>query len=373
MPSIFKTLNVLVVLTFFVSGCLPLTSRDGGGGPSEIAKYGLSSRVTFQSSSFPADIDPSALGPDFPTLLSQTGLFKSTGALVTADGLIPYDVRVPFYSDDAKKRRWMGLPGEAKIVFSPTGDWIFPTNTVFIKHFDLMVTPTTFRRLETRVFIRFQTAGWQGFTYRWNVNQTEAELVDEVGDAEDITITDAQGATRTQTWTYPSRGACMGCHSQAAGYILGARTRQLNMNYNYAERLDNQIRSWNHIGLFTTDVGSHLLYPTFPALADMSASVSDRARAYLEVNCSTCHRPGGSCDVMDLRYDTALNQMDIINVAAANSLGNASAVRVTPGDRDTSVLYQIINRSQGFRMPLGISRIDPEGVSRIGAWIDSLE
>src|ERR1700690_2414717 len=37
----------------------------------------------------------------FPRLLSQTGAFKDTLNLVTADGLIPYDLIVPFWSDGA--------------------------------------------------------------------------------------------------------------------------------------------------------------------------------------------------------------------------------------------------------------------------------
>ena len=60
-----------------------------------------------------------------PRLLSQTGAFKDTRHLAPGNGLIPYDLIVPFWSDGATKKRWIAVP-DGKIKFAPTGEWVFP-------------------------------------------------------------------------------------------------------------------------------------------------------------------------------------------------------------------------------------------------------
>src|SRR5436309_296219 len=67
-----------------------------------------------------------------PPLLSQTGALADTATLAPGPALIPYEVNVPFWSDGAKKRRWMALPDGGTIHFSPGGEWGFPDGTVFV-------------------------------------------------------------------------------------------------------------------------------------------------------------------------------------------------------------------------------------------------
>ncbi len=73
-------------------------------------------------------------------LLSQTGSFTNLANLTPASGLIEYDLNIPFWSDGALKRRWIAIPGNAYIVFSPTGNWTFPIGTVIVKHFEMELT-----------------------------------------------------------------------------------------------------------------------------------------------------------------------------------------------------------------------------------------
>jgi glucose/arabinose dehydrogenase len=68
--------------------------------------------------------------PAFPTKLSQTGLFADTATLAPTAGLRPYDLRWPFWSDGASKRRWLVLPQGGRIEFdreargdSPRAPW----------------------------------------------------------------------------------------------------------------------------------------------------------------------------------------------------------------------------------------------------------
>ena len=45
-----------------------------------------------------------------PRLLSQTGAFADAARLAPASALIPYDIRVPFWSDGAEKTRFIFVP-----------------------------------------------------------------------------------------------------------------------------------------------------------------------------------------------------------------------------------------------------------------------
>ena len=52
-----------------------------------------------------------------------------------ADGLIPYTVNSPLWSDGAVKSRWMALPTNTNIGFARDGEWTFPAGTVFVEKF----------------------------------------------------------------------------------------------------------------------------------------------------------------------------------------------------------------------------------------------
>ena len=77
-------------------------------------------------------------------------------------------------------------------------------------------------------------------------------LVDAGGLDLTFTIKDpvAPGGKQQQTWHVPSRNECMGCHSRAAGFVLGLNTLQMNKDHDYGDVVDNQLRTLNHIGLF---------------------------------------------------------------------------------------------------------------------------
>jgi glucose/arabinose dehydrogenase len=191
---------------------------------------------------------PEPLTP-FPRKLSETGIFTSTKSLSPAPGLIPYSVNVPLWSDYAAKDRYLALPTAKSIEFSPEGHWELPVGAVLVKTFFLDTTrgdPKTRRRLETR-FMVHNERGWDGYTYLWNDEQTDAQLLDTALTKE-YRVKTPQGEI-TQSWYFPSRSDCMLCHNQADGFSLGLNTRQINRNHVYGKVSDNQIRSLNHIGV----------------------------------------------------------------------------------------------------------------------------
>lgn len=307
---------------------------------------------------------------EFPDLLSETGLFADIDNLVAAPGVLEYDVQMPLWSDGARKRRWIALPGTATIGFDETGSWTFPVGTVLVKHFEIDTEPGVTRRLETRVLLNTST-GWGGYTYRWNAQETDAQLLDG-GESETFDIQGNEGPVSI-TWDYPSRAQCLACHTTAAGRVLGLRTQQLNRDFEFPLRVDNQLATWSHIGMFDLNLAAPGQYEAFPLLDDPEVAGELRARAYLDVNCAHCHQPTGPTPVdIDLRSQILTSQMNAILVApSAGDLGQSGAFLITPGHKESSVLWERLRRLDGNRMPtLGTHLVHQEAVDLVGQWID---
>ncbi len=344
--------------------------------------YGLTSRGVA-----PAFLNmPTTFAGAKPQLLSQTGAFTNTPNLGTAGALIPYNVNTPLWSDAASKSRWFVVPNNGapyttgeQIGFATNGEWSFPAGSVFVKHFDLVTNEVSGakRRLETRLLVRDAVGTVYGVTYKWRSDNSEADLLTASLD-ENIAISNASGV-RTQVWHYPSSAECLECHTPAASYVLGLNTRQFNGNLTYPTTgaTDNQLRTLNRIGLFNPAINEAAIpgYYKLSALTNLSASLEDRSRSYLDANCSQCHRPGGNGLTFDARYDTPLASQNIINATLLKGdLGYDNARVVVPKDIWRSILYQ---RSASLdplvKMPtLARNVVDTNAMSVLTAWINSL-
>ncbi|MEZ5989841.1 MAG: PQQ-dependent sugar dehydrogenase [Planctomycetota bacterium] len=316
-------------------------------------------------------------GGKIPAKLSGTGLFQDTAKLVPNTGLIAYDVNSPLWSDDAAKQRWIGVPDGTTIDFSEDGNWAFPVGTILVKHFEIDTGGASLTRLETRVLIH-ETNGWAGYTYVWNAAQTDADLALDGGTtALKVKDPTAPGGFRNQTWTFPDSASCMQCHTSAAGFVLGVRTSQVHRTYPYPLMDDDQLRSWNNIGLFTSSLDEKRIH-TMPQLVDPRGpygNLEQKARSYLEGNCAQCHRPGGPTpNDMDLRASTPILEAGLLDVApTSGDLGLTTPRRVLPGKKESSVLWERMRRLDQHRMPpLGSSVVDQPGVVLVGQWIDGL-
>jgi uncharacterized repeat protein (TIGR03806 family) len=313
-----------------------------------------------------------------PNLLSQTGAFGNLTNLTVVSGLIPYNVNSPLWSDGAVKTRWMALPTNTFIHFAPTGEWTFPNGSVFVKHFELPVNdsnPSLRRRLETRLLVRDTNGLVYGASYKWRADNSDADLVTS-GISEDILINTSSG-TRTQQWYYPGVQDCLSCHTPNSGGVLGVKTRQLNGSFTYAATgiTDNQVRAWNHIGLFDTSVNEAGIpaYSKLVSVTNSSASLEDRFRSYIDANCAHCHRPAGVQAFFDARYDTPLASQGIINGLVQNFLGIESARVVKPGDTNGSILFQRVCSLGSIKMPpLARNVVDEDAVEVIAQWINSI-
>lgn len=297
-------------------------------------------------------------GPALPTLLSGTGCVDLADPQAPPDHAIPYDLNVSFWSDHTSKQRWMVVPDGATITVGPDGDWQLPPGSTLIKTFYRQAQP-----LETRLFVRHDDGAWAGYSYAWDPGGREATLL-------------TAGETRTiagQPWIFPERGDCMYCHSAAAGHSLGLETAQLRREVPGPDGAPlDQLDALVARGVLAARPPGDAL----PAL-DGDAPLAERARAYLHVNCSPCHRPDGPAGRarMDLRRATPLAAAGLCDATPrAGELGLTDARLLWPGDPTRSVLSARLRSAGSTRMPpLASAAVDEQGAALIDAWIADLD
>jgi uncharacterized repeat protein (TIGR03806 family) len=362
------------------SAPVAITVTAGSGLP-----YGLTTNATLAA--FLNQNMPGSYNGAIPPLLSETGAFADTPNRIPAGGLIPYVPNTPLWSDNAVKSRYLALPNNGgpilpaqQIGFAPTGQWTFPSGTVFVKNFDLVVNQTNpsvpVRRLETRLLVRDTNGAVYGVTYKWRPDNSDADLL--TGSlTEAIPVTNATGVF-TQNWYYPSPADCLTCHTAVAGYVLGVNSRQLNGPNTYPATgvTDNQLRTLNRLGVLNPAFNEAAIasYEKLWSISNSGALLVERARSYLDANCAQCHQPGGTGITFDARYDTPLTNQNLINAAASFSLGYDHARVVAPSDVWRSVLYDRMNSvDPTIKMPpLARNLVDTNAVAVMAAWINSL-
>ena len=324
--------------------------------------------------------------PDAPATLSATGAFANIGDAEPASYWVPYGLNQPFWSDGARKTRFIALPNDGlrdtaaeQVVFSATGDWQFPEGTVLMKHFELPTdetNPAQTTRLETRFIVHGEDGDWYGVTYRWRPDQTDADLVSTEQSA-DYTITLAGGGTRTQRWLFPSRADCLRCHNNPGGGALGLRTHQLNGEFTYPSdgQTQNQLLAWSGQGMFdqTLAPASVASMAAAPAFDDPGAPLQHRARSWLDSNCGYCHRPGGANAGFDARFTTPFENQDLVDTPVRDDLGRPGTVVLKEGDPVLSALWQRAAAVGPIAMPpLAKALPQQPAVDVLGAWITSL-
>lgn len=294
-----------------------------------------------------ADGEPPTGGP--PALLSQTGCLDPADPTQMVEGAIPFEIQHPFWSDDAAKRRWLAIPDGTQIAIGPDEDLELPIGTVLIKEFQ-----RAGKRIETRLMVRHEDGGWAGYAYQWRPDGSDAELL--------------QAQTEVQVagpWTIPSRTACLGCHTDAAGGSLSLELGQLGTGALELARM----------GVLAGLDPKKDEVPVWPGVSE-GGSVESRARTYLHVNCSSCHRPeGGTPAELDFRREgDSRVALGICVEPLSGDLGLPNTRIIEPGDPDRSLLYLRMTRRDADGMPpLGSHRVDEEGAELIAAWIRSIE
>ena len=380
---------------------------------------GDSSGGLYHLEAVPAQEKPNS----FPRKLSETNLFQSVANHQVAEGLIPYTVNAPFWSDGAIKSRFIGLPFDGRIGLTEQWAWDLPEETVLVKSFALEMKggdPNSRQWIETRLMVK-QQGEWVGYSYAWNKEQTDAVLVDASGRDQEFAIEEASGV-RTQSWHYPSRTECMVCHSRAAGYVLGVSTYQMNKIHDYGNGVQlNQLDAIEAMGVFKTNwqdpaknslraemeskgksageidrdlaamkVGDgqrsarseRLLGQsgeTYRKLADPYESTPDlerRARSFLHANCAYCHiEAGGGNAKMNLSFYVASDRMGILDVEPTHhTFGKQDAKLIARGDPERSVLLHRVGLRGAGQMPqLSSSLVDEKAMRMLRQWVAEMK
>ena len=340
----------------------------------------------------------------FPRKLSETGLFQSVTQHAPAPGVLPFAINAEQWSDHATAERWIGVPGSESIrlhakaqpipnsQFSRATD--YPLDTVLLKTLSLELdtgNASSRRRIETQA-LHYNGRDWLGYTYEWNDEQTDAVLVDRNGKSRTFHVADpsAPGGQRVQTWKFSSRNECLRCHNPWSEYTLAFNVAQLNRTHDFGETCDNQLRTLKHIGLLDDVIDDRdqqhplarqewpltpeqlpKLTPPFDAVGDINL----RARSYLHVNCSHCHRyNGGGSSYIYLQHDLSLLDTKAVGVRPTQgTFAIHDPELLAPGDPYRSVLYFRLAKTGPGHMPhLGASTIDERGLKLVHDWIRQL-
>lgn len=324
---------------------------------------------------------------DLPRKLSDyPELFEvASGRAGLTSGVIPYRPVSPLWSDHALKERYLILPdydhaaaGQAQIDTLLSDNWRYPNGTIFVKNFllplDRRDLVDSARRIETRLMIRANNV-WNGYSYRWDESESDATLLPAGRETRDFEIVDFDGEEQTYTWLYPSRSDCFRCHTAAANFVLGFHASQLDTEYQYDGTTGpiNQLDALVCMDLL--DRPDTLVYnKSMVDPMDESEPLHDRARAYLQSNCSSCHQPEGPAPTAMNFLHTARDILTIDEPVGRDDLGIEDALLIESGFPERSVLYRRLQTLEPeHRMPpLSSSVVDEAGSKLIRDWILSL-
>jgi len=324
--------------------------------------------------------------PDPPRLLSELGIFNDLQTLEVTDGIIPYQVNSPLWSDRATKQRWMIIPNKSgnlstfeKIIFNENSDWIFPKGSVFIKQFNLPLSTDgagPVFRLETRFFIVAKEGQSYGLTYKWNDEGTDAELL-RIGASKSFDIFNESGDfAYQQIWEYPSRDQCLRCHTKNSNFVLGVKTHQLNGDQKYADVNQplNQLTYLSEKGIFDKEIEVPDRMIKSYALTDHQISLETRIRSYWDANCAFCHLTGGIPNVsLNMPFTIPIQSQNIINLPTSSMASDPNRYLIETGDHAQSELWIRDASSDDNKMPpIGRNLIDQIYIDSLAKWIDGL-
>ena len=325
------------------------------------------------------------------------------GRLVPNDGVLPYDLATPLFTDYAHKLRTVWMPKGTSARYGEA-DFDYPVGTILSKTFYYPVPETgrgegdtvlrssdagfdprglelaKVRLIETRLLVR-RKDGWLALPYVWNAQQTEATLK-RGGELVALTLVGADGSREQADYAVPDQNQCAGCHGDDMKtrklHPLGPKARHLNRDFAYADGTANQLARWTQVG-YLTGAPAPAAAPRNADWLDASQPLDARARAYLDINCGHCHNPKGPGNTSGLWLDAATQEPLRLGrcklpIAAGKGTGDFSH-DIVPGQPDASILtYRMVSEDPAAMMPeLGRSVVHDEGVQLIRDWIASMQ
>jgi len=342
-----------------------------------------------------------------PATLDQWHVLRVEGGkLRLNDGVVPYDLNTPLFSDYAHKLRTVWMPEGKAAGYQPENAFDFPVGTILSKTFyyplpegggaDAMAVARTppsqsslegealdlsrVRLIETRLLVHRQQ-GWVALPYVWNPEQTVATLK-RTGDTVELELVDAAGAREALSYQVPDQNQCGGCHitdNRSRKLLpIGPKARNLNRDFDYAGGRENQLAHLARVG-YLQGAPAPAQAPRAADATDPQASLDARARAYLDVNCGHCHSRTGPAITSGLWLDAPTRDHLKLGlckqpIAAGKGTGNR-LYDVLPGDAEASIIaFRMDSDDPAVMMPeLGRAVVHKEGLALIRQWINGLE
>ncbi len=328
------------------------------------------------SSGSPVHFDPQLV--PYP-LLSEYNFFAGDMAgLSPVEGVLPYDVITPLFSDHAKKARFIWMPAGAKAEYIADDKPLdFDDGTVLIKnfYFEGVGLDDQRRIIETRLLFK-RNGAWEFANYIWNSEHTDAVL-DLQGSNTLVELTMPDGDQLSIDYRIPSYGECLTCHKEdLQPFPIGPKPQNLNMPFNYGNGTMGQLQKWAQVGYLQEDLPANI--GRIAKWDDVNEPLQDRVRAYLDMNCAHCHSEDRYCSYRPLRFawqETTDPANLGICIEPEEMLVPTLSHIVASGNIDRSMLYYRINSTEvNERMPLlGRSVVHEEALQLIEEWILSLD
>lgn len=346
---------------------------------------------------------------EIPERLSDWRLLIVDGKkLHLNDRVVPYDLNTPLFSDYALKLRTVWMPPGTSAGYRNDRELDFPVGTIISKtfHYELaggyaigktrviqadreaaLDEDGTFDLgnyflAETRLLIRYED-GWQAFPYVWNAAQNEAFL-EPAGELLNLELVSETGETDSIVYVVPDSNQCAACHTPDLGSKalrpLGPKARQLNRDYSYMSGTENQLEFWARTGMLAGLENADMsLVPKIANWSDPDdATLEERAKAYLDVNCAHCHNPMGAADTSALNLNIEAQVDRRFGICKPPvAVGRGSGKRpydIYPGRAaDSILLFRMENANPAVVMPeLGRASNHIEGIAVVRDWINSL-
>ena len=313
-------------------------------------------------------------------LLSDYNFFENIEKQIPKENTIPYHIASPLFSDYTYKFRFISMPDGKLAQYSHDKVFNFPTGTKIIKTFAYPIDDRDlskgFQFLETRLLIKNES-GWFPLSYIWNENQNDAELK-YIGKTINAKWIDKNGIEQSNRYRVPNINQCGSCHNLNKVIMpIGPKGRNLDITFFYPDGESNQIDYWERSKKLE-NIPDNRKNPT-AVWDDVSETIGNRARAYLDINCAHCHREGGSAGnsgfylSLEETNNTSLGFMKK-PVAAGRGSGGLKYV-IEPGNSKESILlYRMASTDPGVMMPeLSRNMKHNEAIPLIEKWINSIK
>ena len=332
--------------------------------------------ISFTGEIYKLVANPKAGRPsEFPTYLSETGLYASLKTLEPSPGVYEYEIAATAYQGGTTNQLLLGVPGQGQIRSQKRKrNWKYPVNTVFAKtisHEVMVNGKLENRRIETQILLH-DGLTWQPYCYQWNEAQTDASLVDVEGGFTEYETSSMIGEPEILKWRHHSRAECRACHTnQTGGAVSFSYENMLRIVGEEGDGVEQLVR----LKLLDKPAPPSWGVKRMVDPQDTTQTLQDRARSYLHANCSHCHcRGGGGTVALDLVFSNTNEQINALSFATTQGgFGLEQSHVISPGDPYSSILYyRMATAGKGHMPKLWTRDNDEAGLQLVHDWIASL-